>query len=87
MRALKISLLTVLAVITLTGCAFRYYIGMHGPSVKNHQDIHAGITKDSECLACHGTLNNQDGPATTHPQFTGCLKCHNDDLTQKGTAS
>jgi hypothetical protein len=29
-------------------------------------------------LGCHGLGVESQGPPTSHPQFTGCLKCHND---------
>jgi len=61
-----------------SGCAYRYYLGMHGPSIKRYPEIHQGVTKDSECLECHHPERNPTGPPTTHPDFTGCLKCHND---------
>jgi len=64
----------------LGGCAYRYYLGMHGPSIKSFPDTHQGITEDRDCLDCHDPGQNPTGPPTTHPQFTGCLKCHNDDL-------
>ena len=61
------------------GCAYRYYIGMHGPSIKLSPDVHEGAREDSRCLECHHPDNSSQGPATTHPHFTGCLKCHNDE--------
>ena len=62
------------------GCAFRHYFGLHGPSIRTLSDIHDGVEKDLECLACHDPDQNPTGPATSHPQFKGCLKCHNDSL-------
>lgn len=59
-------------------CAYRHYMGLHGPTIKTHSDIHSGFTKDAECLGCHGDGDESQGPPTSHPQFTGCLKCHND---------
>ncbi|MBW2592209.1 MAG: hypothetical protein JRE58_04270 [Deltaproteobacteria bacterium] len=38
------------------------------------------VTKDRDCLSCHHPDRDPEGPPTSHPQFTGCLKCHNDDL-------
>jgi hypothetical protein len=87
MKTMKISLLALSGIMLLTGCAYRYYLGMHGPSVSRHPDIHAGITTDEECLGCHGSQSNPRGPATSHPQFTGCLKCHNDELNDKKPSS
>jgi hypothetical protein len=60
-------------------CAYRHYLGMHGPSVRSFPDIHSGQTADRECLGCHHPDQDPEGPATSHPEFTGCLKCHNDE--------
>ena len=69
------------AVLTVfCSCAYRHYLGMHGPSVKAVPDIHQYVTKDQDCLSCHHPDRDPEGPPTSHPQFTGCLKCHNDDL-------
>ena len=83
----KQQVLTFFALITLTamsGCAYRYYLGMHGPSTKNYPDVHsASIKEDSQCLVCHATKEETpDAPQTTHPTFTGCLKCHSDEVKQ-----
>ncbi len=59
-----------------TGCAYRYYLGMHGPSIKSSLDIHQGVEKDRDCLDCHHPDQASEAPPTTHPRFTGCLKCH-----------
>ena len=67
-----------LALLVLGGCAYRHYLGMHGPSVRNYPDVHEGVTQDAECLKCHDPEQEPVGPPTSHPQFTGCLKCHND---------
>ena len=48
--------------------------------MKAFSDIHKGVTEDKECLKCHHPEMNPEGPPTNHPHFTGCLKCHNDDL-------
>ena len=64
----------------LSGCAYQHYMGMHGPSVKAFPEIHQGVTEDQDCLSCHHPDRNPTGPPTSHPQFTGCLKCHNDGL-------
>lgn len=63
-----------------SGCAYRYYLGMHGPTVKVFPDIHQGVTEDRDCLECHHPDRKTEAPRTSHPQFTGCLKCHNDEL-------
>ena len=68
---------------SFSGCAYRYYLGMHGPSIRAFPDEHEGVTEDHECLECHHPDKDPEGPATTHPNFTGCLKCHNDDLKTK----
>jgi hypothetical protein len=73
----RISIL-VFAIVLLSGCAYRYYLGMHGPSIRQHPQIHQGVTQDDECLECHHPEGKPDGPPTSHPQFKGCLKCHND---------
>jgi hypothetical protein len=75
-RALTLALLVVL--MASTGCAYRYYLGMHGPSTKNSPEIHLDtITEDSQCLECHAAKNAAgDAPITSHPGFKGCLKCH-----------
>jgi len=58
-----------------------YYLGFHGPSIKQFSEVHEGIRKDQECLECHGlNADDLDGSPTTHPQFVGCLKCHNDEI-------
>lgn len=70
------------------GCAYRHYLGLHGPSIKRHPDIHAGITADRECLECHHPDKTPQGPPTSHPQFTGCINCHNDEpAKQKNVTS
>lgn len=70
--------LAVLAFLLLSGCAYRYYLGLHGPSNRLSPEIHQGVTADSECLKCHDPGNDPSGPPTTHPHFSGCLKCHTD---------
>jgi hypothetical protein len=35
------------------GCAYRHYLGVHGPSIRRFPEIHAGARLDEECLACH----------------------------------
>jgi hypothetical protein len=70
-------ILCSMAMLLLAGCAYRHYLGMHGPSVRRYPDIHEGVTADAECLACHDPDGDLVGPPTSHPQFVGCLKCHN----------
>jgi hypothetical protein len=66
--------------IVMSSCAYRHYLGFHGPSIKRSPDVHEGVTEDEECLECHHPDKEPSGPPTTHPNFTGCLKCHNDDI-------
>lgn len=80
MKRLNGILICSLALVLLGGCAYRYYLGMHGPSVRAFPKSHEGVVSDQECLGCHDPARNPVGPPTTHPQFTGCLKCHNDRL-------
>ncbi len=68
------------ALLFCSGCAYRYYLGFHGPSIRMYPDIHEEVTRDEECLACHHPDRNPSGPPTSHPEFTGCLKCHNDPV-------
>ena len=68
----------LLAILFLSGCAYRYYLGMHGPSMQQSPGIHEGVTQDADCLNCHRPGPDPTGPPTSHPGFTGCLKCHND---------
>ncbi len=65
-----------------SGCGYRYYLGMHGPSIKNSADIHQPFRDDGQCLDCHNPEKPQDAPPTSHPGFKGCLKCHNDDINR-----
>jgi hypothetical protein len=77
---MKRLMLCSMAMILFGGCAYRHYLGLHGPSVRSSPAIHEGVTEDADCLACHHPERDPVGPATSHPQFTGCLKCHNDPL-------
>jgi hypothetical protein len=77
------ALIIIFAIITTSsGCAYRYYIGMKGPSIRKYPEIHTdAITEDRQCLECHSPKNTSDGaPATTHPEFTGCIACHHDPV-------
>jgi cytochrome c551/c552 len=60
----------------LSGCAYRHYLGMHGPSIKAFPDKHEGVIIDQDCLNCHDPDRNPVGPPTSHPKFAGCIKCH-----------
>lgn len=79
MKTAKRIILCTLVLLVMAGCAYRHYLGMHGPSVRSYPDVHEGVTEDADCLQCHHPDRNPVGPPTSHPQFTGCLKCHNDD--------
>lgn len=78
----KCTLIVILLgfIFVMSSCAYRYYFGLHGPSIKLSLEEHEGVTDDEECLECHHPNREPSGPPTTHPNFTGCLKCHNDDL-------
>ena len=65
-----------------TSCAYQHYLGMHGPSIKKNPTIHANQTNDQSCLTCHDPKTSVVAPKTNHPNFTGCLKCHNDDMSR-----
>ncbi|MFH0726181.1 MAG: cytochrome c3 family protein [Pseudomonadota bacterium] len=80
---LFLRVLLFLLATTFIGCAYRHYMGFHGPSIKRRPDIHAGITKDQECLECHHPDKSPQGPPTSHPRFAGCLKCHNDNPAER----
>jgi len=41
---------------------------------------HQSVIEDSECLSCHHPDRDPVGPRTTHPNFVGCFKCHNDEV-------
>lgn len=75
-----IALIGLALMVFASGCAYRYYLGMHGPSIQQYAEIHADAKTDQECLECHHPERDPSGPPTTHPDFTGCLKCHNDPL-------
>ncbi len=70
----------LLLIAASSGCGYRYYLGMHGPSIKNSPDIHHSSSEDGQCLACHSPEKAHEAPPTSHPGFKGCLKCHNDDI-------
>ena len=81
LRDLLKSILIVLLFIVF-GCTYRYYLGFHGPSIQFYPEEHEGVTRDKECLECHDPKNDSEGPPTSHPQFTGCIKCHNDEVNK-----
>lgn len=73
-----IAAVLLLSALSGAGCAYRYYLGMHGPSIRLSPQVHQGFREDSECLSCHRPGRNPQGPPTTHPTFVGCFKCHSD---------
>jgi hypothetical protein len=69
------------AVLTLFGgCAYGHYLGLHGPTIKATPEFHEDVVEDQACLSCHHPDENPTATPTSHPQFVGCLKCHNDSL-------
>ena len=70
----------ILLFLIISGCSYKAYMGVHGASIKLHPEIHVDITEDKQCRECHGP-DTADGPVTPHPGFTGCIKCHNDDIS------
>jgi hypothetical protein len=80
-------LLLLFILILLSSCAYRHYMGLHGPSIKAYPLVHSGFKEDKTCLMCHSPESDAEAPKTSHPKFTGCLKCHNDELkTENGPA-
>jgi hypothetical protein len=75
-----LSFALLLLVMSSSGCAYRYYLGMHGPSIRNSPEIHLDVKKDGQCLQCHDPDKPTDAPPTSHPHFKGCLGCHDDSL-------
>ncbi len=82
---IKLSLTTALLLLLLatTGCAYRHYLGLHGPSIAASPDIHLDARSDGQCLECHNPDTPTDAPPTNHPGFTGCLTCHGGEATAK----
>ena len=82
MKKKTLTLVALAFAVSSTGCAYRYYLGLHGPSIGNMPEIHSEVMKDdAQCLKCHGQENSSgEAPPTSHPGFKGCLKCHNDPL-------
>jgi hypothetical protein len=81
MKSFKLMSILFIFIFTIFGCAYRYYLGFHGPSIQLSPEQHEGITEDIACLECHDPKINPEGPPTPHPQFTGCIKCHNDEAS------
>ncbi len=72
-------LLLFVIILIIFGCSLKAYMGMHGKSIKQYPEIHEDVSQDSECLECHHP-DNADALPTPHPNFKGCIKCHNDDI-------
>jgi hypothetical protein len=70
----------VVFLITAIACAYRPYLGLHGPSIKLYPDVHEGVNQKTQCFECHDPDNNSSRSPTHHASFKGCLKCHNDDV-------
>ena len=75
-------ILLIAFIITVSACIpGAYYFGFHGPSIRLTPDEHEGYTEDEECRDCHGKDSDPDeAPRSTHYNFHGCLKCHNDEV-------
>lgn len=75
----KLQFVLLLVVVgVVIGCGYTAYLGMHGASVRLHPGIHDAVTEDQDCRGCH-LPDNEPVVASPHPNFTGCLKCHNDE--------
>ena len=75
------TILLLIVVLSVSGCyGYRAYIGLHGKSIRLYPDIHDAVTEDRECLECHHPDNSEEGPPTPHPNFKGCINCHNDEI-------
>lgn len=78
-KTFLIGLSALMLICSLTGCA---YLGFHGPSIQSFPDVHQGVMLDQQCLGCHHP-DHASAPPTPHPSFTGCLKCHDDEIKGK----
>ena len=67
-------------VLFLVGCGHTAYLGMHGRSIRLYPEIHTSAVEDLQCLECHHP-DHPEGPASPHPNFKGCIKCHNDEVS------
>jgi hypothetical protein len=72
-----IKILLMGTILIVLGCGHTAYLGMHGRSIRLYPDVHESMEKDSQCLECHDS-GSTDAPVSPHPDFTGCIKCHND---------
>ena len=67
----KCTLIVVLCgfLLLISSCAYRHYLGLHGPSVKLYPDVHEGVTDGKECLECHHPDKEPTGPPNDAPEF------------------
>ncbi len=65
-------------ILFVLGCGHTAYLGMHGSSIRLYPDVHeSSIVEDVQCLECHDS-GSTDAPVSPHPEFNGCITCHND---------
>ena len=75
MKTRKIVTLALLLIVVLfSGCAYRYYLGMHGPSIKDFPDTHLDVKTDDQCLQCHDPDKPTDAPPTSVMSSLRCCK-------------
>jgi len=75
------TILLLMVILSVFGCyGYRAYLGLHGKSIRLFPDEHEAVTEDRECLECHHPNNSEEGSPTPHPNFKGCIKCHNDEI-------
>ncbi len=74
-------ILLLMVFLPVFGCyGYRAYLGLHGKSIRLFPDEHEAVTEDRECLECHHPNNSEEGSPTPHPNFKGCINCHNDEI-------
>ena len=78
-KGLKIIIVLMVALPVLGCYGYRAYMGLHGNSIKLYPDIHKAVVADRKCLECHHP-DKAEGPPAPHPNFKGCIKCHNDEI-------
>ena len=76
---MKIYITAVLLIFVSTVIFSCAHLGFHGPSIRTYPHVHSNVTEDRECIKCHHG-DDPEGPLTPHPNFSGCLKCHNDEI-------
>jgi len=75
------TIILLMVILSVFGCyGYRAYLGLHGKSIRLFPDEHEAVTEDRECLECHHPNNSEEGSPTPHPNFKGCIKCHNDEI-------